>query len=323
MRERLSEKWFEIAGSEVDVAPFLNRCFSLGAGLLRSNPDTFERTVSQLLEVASWMPSSQIGDFFSREVTAQTFTFQERFDELVEHSTFDLSDKFAIHINENTLFSSLSESVLVPPSILRPDKALDREDPLNRMNVFFATGPIDDLSIFLAGHALLRSEDNNHTPNSSSKMGKSGDLAPCWVDDLTEQRFSRYFSLAKVDRGDHANVLKKKGPHEIESPVRPMQGFVQLVVSQTAVRFNLINLPATVLLPEQRDKFEQESIEYRNALIASNSKEWSDKRFEKQFANTRQAELMIKLVLLELAEQHTAGNRQTSARLPELNETSL
>jgi hypothetical protein len=308
MLVRLREKWEYIAGSEVAVSPFLDRCLSLGAGLLRSNPDTFERTVSQLLDVASYMTAGQIEAFFSTEVATSTFTFQQRFDELLGSSNYNLSRKFAIHINENSLFSRLSEPVLIPPSILEPDKVLDREDPLNRKNVFFATGSIDDLSVFLAGHALLRSEKDIHRPSSPSAVVRSGDLPESWADDPTEQRFSRYFSLAKVDLGNSVNTLKRKGVHDIESPVRPLNGYIDLIVSKEAVRFDLISLPATVLLPEQRKGFERESSSYRAALLASESKEWSDVKFEKQYALTRHAELTIKLALLELCEQQTVGD---------------
>jgi len=306
--ERLSQYGTELLGTDMPVRNVLDKYVGLGSELLRNNPERFEQTVQQIFEAASFMKESEARKFLQERVVRQTFTFQARFEELVAPSLVDLSLDFACHINEVSVLLSIPNKTLKPPSILNPDSSLDEDDPLNRLYVYFATGKIDRLSTFLVGHALLRAPGLECTRawKKPAKESYQMHLAEAWACEATGQLFSKKFMLAVV-RPDYSHPSASTDIHEIESPVRPNGGHIDLFKMSGAVQVNLIEIHPTVLLPGQRREIEQESYHYKSAAMTARGRTEEPFEFAKQYVTTRHAELSLKLALLELWEANFAN----------------
>jgi hypothetical protein len=293
----------DLVGSIVPVQQALKRYVDLGSELLRKDPERFEQTVQQLFEAASYMNPKEAREFLQERVSRQTFAFQDRFDELVAPSPINLSQNFAFHINTSSLLLSASNATLIPPSILNPDPTLDEFDPANRFYVYFATGDIDGLSKFLAGHALLRSpqkEDTGSWEKPSRELYQMN-VAAAWACEPTGQRFPKEFMLAVI-RPDYSDPSVETADHDIESPVRANDGVIGLVKMRTEVQVELINIPTAVLLPSQRHNLTEESQNFMSGAMQAHWLTQEPFQFAKQYVLTRHAELALKLALLELWE---------------------
>lgn len=313
---RLEDAWHQIGDPNLDIRALLHKYADLGADVIRHNPSTFEQTVHQLLDVASYMTPDEAKDFLEHRVSTQTFTFQDRFSELVAPTNLDLSTSFACHINKCSLLLSVPEQVLVPPSILQPRLALNTYEPYNQNHVFFATDQIDRLAQYLVGHALLRPPDKPGAWPQPTCETWEMNLANVWACEPTSQLFSRDFMLAVI-QPDYSNPMIKKDIHDVESPVRVSSETITIVLASEPVKVDFLKIPATVLLPHQRDQLEKEASLHEADVRRDRDSSKTLYEFPKQYALTRHAELAVKLTLLELWESRVAGLGSNPAKLPD------
>lgn len=139
------------------LTAFTRNVLPMAAAVLENHPKLCEAVLMKLIDVASYLKPTEIDRFWKSTVTFDTFDFQRRYLEL-DLPRSDAIEGKVFHITDRWLLNGIKE--LIPkyirdgePFVPEPDDDSDYYHDYYR--VCCAAGTIDQLSIYLLGHAML------------------------------------------------------------------------------------------------------------------------------------------------------------------------
>lgn len=272
-----------------DILPLAKR-------VLRDKSDIYRQTLETLITVGTQYSPSNASDFWTNEVGEDAFTFQKDFDDLIRPCSVDLKP-LGFHINtRRLLITELSEKRLIPAYIRKGDPYVDdEEDNPDYYRVSFASGNIEEVSKFLAGFALLY---------------KAKSWPPKELEAVNSPQFPRSFAIAIADTSTVDTKYIPRG-HDMQTQYSPEGNgeYVDLYISHQTIPIQIAEIPLTVLLPEQINKFREEGMELYKAgkfyTRNSNVRLRDATHAAGIYATAKHQELRIKNALLKVATTKT------------------
>lgn len=299
--------------------------------VLGGSPQAAE-TIDTLISVAmKYKSTNKLADFWTSEVTQDTFEFQRDFDKLRQSSHIQL-EPFAFHINDRRLLEEeISEGMLTPGYLLLGedyDEDDDRDEENDDYTVYFASGTVEELAKFLVGHALVSrpptwgKSDYGQISSTQSvdelfkilagyaTATKTSNWDNTEYSQMNSPQFVRTEAIAMVDTSK-VSMKYAERDHSIRTLYSPENNreAVDTYVSHQSVPVSILRLPLTVLLPEQIDQLRDEGAKlYISGHFYTGNLPFKLENAQQAadiYAYSKHQELAIKHKLLQLAA--TAG----------------
>lgn len=275
------------------LTTFQDEIIPLAKSILADKPNIYRQTLDTLITVgAQYNPADRASSFWASEVTEDTFAFQRDFDKLLEPNRSDLKP-LGFHINTKQLLKEEVSDGRLVPEYLRNGLPFDEEGDEESSNyrVYLASGSVDEVSKFLAGFALIY---------------KTDDWTKRDLRTINSPKFSRTQAIAVADASTINTKYVERG-HDMHTQYSSEGNgeHVDLYISHEAVPITTIEVPFTILLPEQIRKLREEGARlYRTGQFDSGNLEFDledEEHAADIYANARHQELAIKHALLKLA----------------------
>jgi hypothetical protein len=269
----------------------------LSEPIREGNPTLADEVLLRLLDSASWMKPKDAELFLASEVTSDTFRFSQNFDSLLAPSKVDLTDKVFLHVNLSSVFSKAVGGELIPKYLLegRPFDQENFEESILKddYRVCVATGTVDTLSQYLAGHICVREASSVSHVLSFKEFDWRESAIDVFQSDPTKQAYSRNISIGWCYPCDS---LVDPTEHDIEtSYVLREEGTVGMRHSFGPVKMEVLGLPITVLTASQ-----EQQILHAGGDIDHASPDQNRKNMQASYVAARHAELITKFALLDL-----------------------
>ncbi|MBI2652744.1 hypothetical protein HYX00_04735 [Candidatus Woesearchaeota archaeon] len=215
--------------------------------------NTARLVLKALIDVISQLTPNELPLFLQTIICDETFKYQQDL-EKIQKDRHRTVNNFAFHINTAKLFES-AKGVLIPQYILFKRKFDPNDTDSDDHWVRFAQGTIGDLSVYLAGHVFLDT-DNIYLPNEVVRFRFESRFDP------NNPYFSQNYKIGVVD----TSLTKESGKHNIET--RYFGGSDNRVMMRKSGKetplIAVLNIPYIVWTRAQIQACEEEARRYKN-----------------------------------------------------------
>jgi hypothetical protein len=268
---------------------FQEKVLPLARRILSLRPEIYKQNLESLIHLAANQPQARgnIDQFWTTEVTADTFEFQRNFAQLSAPSSIAPAEN-VFHINRQEMLKDAEQrgGQLLPAYVLENRPYNQEEDEgFGTETLHFASGSVDNLSRFLVGFGLI----------DKTKGWKPRDFLT-----VNGLRFRDTQALAVAAK----SATEYSGLHDIDTLYAPTstKELIDIFVSRVPTPIEVVSFPVTVLLPHQvQNLLTEGEAAYKRGDFEEVFKVSPENEHQagNVYALSKHLELMMKMILLK------------------------